>query len=93
MLGMEEEASNKVPEANGVQDSEDQADEAPVIDIVINNVVCSFAVRCHLDLKRIALEGANVEFRRECGVSFEAEFSFYVLPNVKYHTVSLCARC
>lgn len=42
--------------------------ESPEIDIVINNVVCSFNVRCHLNLRQIALNGANVEYRRENGV-------------------------
>lgn len=40
----------------------------PEIDIVINNVVCSFSVRCHLNLREIALNGANVEYRRENGM-------------------------
>lgn len=40
----------------------------PEIDIVINNVVCSFSVRCHLNLRDIALRGKNVEFRRENGM-------------------------
>lgn len=40
----------------------------PEIDIVINNVVCSFSVRCHLNLREIALNGRNVEFRRENGM-------------------------
>lgn len=48
-------------------ESEDQEPQ-PEIDIVINNVVCSFAVRCHLNLKEIALNGCNVEFRRENGM-------------------------
>ena len=38
------------------------------MDIVINNVVCSFSVRCHLNLKEIALNGSNVEYRRENGM-------------------------
>jgi transcription initiation factor TFIID TATA-box-binding protein len=33
------------------------------MDIFINNVVCSFSVRCHLNLKEIALYGSNVEYR------------------------------
>ena len=41
---------------------------APEIDIVINNVVCSFSVRCHLNLRDIALKGVNVEYRKENGV-------------------------
>ncbi|XP_038117837.1 TATA-box-binding protein [Culex quinquefasciatus] len=40
----------------------------PEIDIVINNVVCSFSVRCHLNLRDIAQKGFNVEFRRENGM-------------------------
>ena len=40
----------------------------PEVDIVINNVVCSFSVRCHLNLKEIAMHGSNVEYRRENGM-------------------------
>ena len=40
----------------------------PEVDIVINNVVCSFSVRCHLNLKEIALSGSNVEYRKENGM-------------------------
>lgn len=43
-------------------------DNEPEIDIVINNVVCSFSVRCHLNLRQIALNGVNVEYRRENGM-------------------------
>ncbi|XP_055620536.1 TATA-box-binding protein-like [Toxorhynchites rutilus septentrionalis] len=49
------------------EDDQDQEAE-PEIDIVINNVVCSFSVRCHLNLRDIALKGFNVEFRRENGM-------------------------
>lgn len=50
-------------------DANDQEIEPePEIDIVINNVVCSFSVRCHLNLREIALNGRNVEFRRENGM-------------------------
>ncbi|XP_023174506.2 TATA-box-binding protein-like [Drosophila hydei] len=38
------------------------------LDIVINNVVCSFSVHCHLKLREIALHGSNVEYRRENGM-------------------------
>lgn len=52
-----------------VDDANDQETEPePEIDIVINNVVCSFSVRCHLNLREIALNGRNVEFRRENGM-------------------------
>ncbi|KAL1458513.1 hypothetical protein WDU94_008655 [Cyamophila willieti] len=40
----------------------------PEVDIIINNVVCSFSVRCHLNLRQIALNGINVEYRRENGM-------------------------
>ncbi|XP_034658906.1 uncharacterized protein LOC117895392 isoform X1 [Drosophila subobscura] len=40
----------------------------PELDIVINNVVCTFSVRCHLKLRDIALRGSNVEYRRENGM-------------------------
>lgn len=39
------------------------------IDIILNNVVCNFSVRCHLNLKQIAMNGNNVEFHREMAVS------------------------
>lgn len=44
------------------------AEGEPEIDIVINNVVCSFSVRCHLNLRDIALNGINVEYRKENGM-------------------------
>uniref|UniRef100_A0A182PQC2 TATA box-binding protein-like 1 n=1 Tax=Anopheles epiroticus TaxID=199890 RepID=A0A182PQC2_9DIPT len=50
-----------------ITDNEPQ-EEQPEIDIVINNVVCSFSVRCHLNLHEIARQGNNVEFRRENGM-------------------------
>ncbi|XP_041357932.1 TATA box-binding protein-like 1 isoform X1 [Gigantopelta aegis] len=63
--------SNKENVISGAFDStasgEAEAAE-PVIDIVINNVVCTFTTRCHLNLKQIALAGANVEYRREQGM-------------------------
>lgn len=54
--------------ANAVEEAEAEAEPEPEIDIVINNVVCSFSVRCHLNLREIALQGFNVEFRRENGM-------------------------
>lgn len=48
---------------------EPELEEGPELDIVINNVVCSFSVRCHLNLREIALHGSNVEYKRENGVS------------------------
>ena len=45
------------------------ADDSPTLDIIINNVVSCFTTKCHLNLKRIAQEGVNVIYRRDCGVS------------------------
>ncbi|KOB73995.1 Tata-box binding protein, partial [Operophtera brumata] len=45
-----------------------EEEDTPEIDIMINNVVCSFSVKCHLNLRQIALKGVNVEFRRENGM-------------------------
>jgi len=52
----------------GAESKEEVKEESPEVDIVINNVVCSFSVRCHLNLKEIALNGSNVEYRRENGM-------------------------
>lgn len=57
----------KEPSADGDPGAEQQ-EEQPEIDIVINNVVCSFSVRCHLNLQEIARCANNVEFRRENGM-------------------------
>nr|CAG4642009.1 EOG090X0CO7 [Eurycercus lamellatus] len=56
---------------NSVHSDEQEAvapSDEPVIDIIINNVVCSFSVKSHLNLKQIAQNGFNVEFRRENGM-------------------------
>jgi len=50
-------------------ESAESPEETPELDIVINNVVCNFSVKCHLNLREIALNGSNVEYRRETGVS------------------------
>ncbi|KYN03795.1 TATA box-binding protein-like protein 1 [Cyphomyrmex costatus] len=50
------------------EQSHEEPHEEPELDIVINNVVCSFSVRCHLNLREIALNGSNVEYRRENGM-------------------------
>jgi hypothetical protein len=55
-------------DANGIVVEEEEAD-VPEVDIEISNVVCSFSVRCHLNLREIALNGDNVEYKREQGVS------------------------
>uniref|UniRef100_UPI00358F8867 TATA box-binding protein-like 1 n=1 Tax=Myxine glutinosa TaxID=7769 RepID=UPI00358F8867 len=45
-----------------------EAESEPLpLDILITNVVCVFRVRCHLDLRHIALKGANVMYKRDEG--------------------------
>jgi transcription initiation factor TFIID TATA-box-binding protein len=63
-----EEQSCAVPAGNGSCNAEEEAQDVPVVDIEISNVVCSFSVKCHLNLREIALNGSNVEYRREQGV-------------------------
>lgn len=46
-------------------ESEDQTE----VDIHINNVVCNFTLRCHLNLRQIATHGANVVYNREQSVN------------------------
>jgi hypothetical protein len=58
----------EAPDTGPEPAKEEPKDESPEVDIVINNVVCSFSVRCHLNLKEIALNGSNVEYRRENGM-------------------------
>lgn len=41
----------------------EQEEESPSINVVISNVVCSFAVRCHINLRKLATEAANVEYK------------------------------
>ena len=52
---------------NGLHE-DDPTEEDPELDITINNVVCSFSVRCHLNLREIALHGLNVEYKKENGM-------------------------
>lgn len=51
-----------------VKDETSEQSDEPCIDITINNVVCSFSVKSHLNLKQIAQNGFNVEYRRENGM-------------------------
>ncbi|CAG9098039.1 unnamed protein product [Plutella xylostella] len=70
MVPDHEYCENKAPPAPApaVEDPAPDEEETPEIDIMINNVVCSFSVKCHLNLRQIALQGVNVEFRRENGM-------------------------
>lgn len=49
-------------------EAESEVEEGPCIDIIINNVVCTFSTRCHLNLRTVAMEGVNVEYKREQGM-------------------------
>lgn len=62
------ETENDVPNEAEVPPVEENEEPEPEIDIVISNVVCAFSVRCQLALKDIALNGANVEYKRENGM-------------------------
>ncbi len=55
----------KKEEPSSDAELETEGDEQKEVDININNVVCSFSVRCHLDLRDIAHRGFNVEYRKE----------------------------
>ena len=60
--------ANGVNGGVGGDGGEQSQEEQKEVDIVINNVVGSFSVKCHLNLRDIALRGHNVEYRRENGV-------------------------
>uniref|UniRef100_H0WUK2 TATA box-binding protein-like 1 n=1 Tax=Otolemur garnettii TaxID=30611 RepID=H0WUK2_OTOGA len=55
------------------------ADSDVALDILITNVVCVFRTRCHLNLRKIALEGANVIYKRDVGVSILFWSPYHVL--------------
>ncbi|XP_028653574.1 TATA box-binding protein-like 1 isoform X1 [Erpetoichthys calabaricus] len=44
-----------------------ESDNDVALDIIITNVVCVFRTRCHLNLRKIALEGTNVIYKRDVG--------------------------
>jgi len=60
--------ANTIDRNTDHEKSEENGQDKPELDIVINNVVCSFNVRCHLNLRDIALRGLNVEYRKENGM-------------------------
>lgn len=59
---------NELNNGDVIEEVKETPSEEPVIDITINNVVCSFSVKSHLNLKQIAQNGYNVEYRRENGM-------------------------
>nr|CAB3266857.1 TATA-box-binding protein-like [Phallusia mammillata] len=48
-----------------VVNTREDLDKPTHIKVIVSNVVASFRVHCHLSLRRIALEGADVVYRRE----------------------------
>lgn len=63
--------AGKEEDAAAAEAAPDTAEEETQkeVDITINNVVSSFSVKCHLNLRDIAQRGANVEYRRENGMA------------------------
>lgn len=55
------------------------ADSDVALDILITNVVCVFRTRCHLNLRKIALEGANVIYKRDVGVRVSTYLNYLFL--------------
>ena len=45
------------------------------LNIYVNNVVCSYSTRCHLNLRRIAMEGMHVEYKKENGVCLKISYN------------------
>ncbi|XP_043660658.1 uncharacterized protein LOC122624943 [Drosophila teissieri] len=64
----DQQPENQPMTLNNAANEGNASDDEPELDIVINNVVCSFSVGCHLKLRDIALQGSNVEYRRENGM-------------------------
>lgn len=52
-----------------------------IIEIV--NVVCEFHVKCHLNLRRLAMNGSNVEYRRDKGMLVMKIRRPYVTANIR----------
>lgn len=59
--------TSSTPPAGNALENVEVVKSQPEIDIVISNVVVSFSLGCHLNLRQIALNATNVEFRRESG--------------------------
>lgn len=60
----------------------EQTEEVPEVDIAVNNVVCSFSLQCHINLKNLAMEGANVIYKRENNVVNMKIRKPYVTANI-----------
>lgn len=69
------------------------ADSDVALDILITNVVCVFRTRCHLNLRKIALEGANVIYKRDVGVRDSAYINYLVLEMCLKLNILLPSTC
>ncbi len=49
------------------------------LDVYVNNVVCSYSTKCHLNLRKIATEGMHVEYKRENGVRSLSELKYIII--------------
>ena len=68
--------------SSNAPDPIDHGDESE-IELFVNNVVCSFALGCQLNLRKIAMEAANVIYRRDQSVS-SARFPEKNRPFVRF---------
>lgn len=62
--------SQKIPS----EQIEDCLSDINEVDINISNVVTTFDLKTHLNLRYLALNGCNVEYKRESGVIY---YNFY----------------
>ena len=60
---------NDVDDDDDVVVVDDNVNNKAYLCIDVSNVVCSYSTRCHLNLRRIAMQGMHVEYKKECGVS------------------------
>lgn len=51
--------------SNQISISIGEGSDSPTITMSVTNVVCSFSTKCHLNLRKIALQGMHVEFKKE----------------------------
>lgn len=65
---VKEEVIDVKQEVVEAQEATNHDDDVPVINIAINNVVCAFSTKCYLSLRKIALNGMNVQEKRGNGV-------------------------
>ena len=71
----EEEVEEEEEEEEDVQEEGSR----PEVDIIINNVVCSFSVRRVLNLHQIALQASNVEYKKSNGIGSEYTTIYFFL--------------